>query len=674
MVFRLLLSLYLFAIVPSAFADELTVLKAQTDQPPPPKMMTAYLQDLAHRALDRRSAEYEKLKTVEQITAYQQRMREFFITQIGGFPERTPLNANIIGRQDCAGYRLEKIIYESQPGFLVTAVLYLPLGKPPYPGVLVPCGHASTGKAAPEYQRVCILLARNGLAALCYDPISQGERYQILDPRGQPLLNPKKIGMVCCYEHTMIGVGCILLGINTARYRIWDGMRSLDYLLSRADIDPQRIGCTGSSGGGLLTSYVTALDQRVSCAAPSCFLATLRWLIDHAGPDDAEYNIHDQLAYGMEHADLLMMRAPVPTLICGVTADVWAIEATWDAFREIKRLYTRMGYAERIDLIEADTKHSFSIEQRVAAVRWMRRWLLGIDDAITEPDFPIMTEAQLQCTPPGQVLQMPGARSLYDLNTELEKQFADQRHKFWSTTPKAQALQKVRQITGIRNLADLPQPAVEKADSIQRSGYVVEKLVLRPEAGIFLPALCFRPSKATDDACLYLNGQGKQMDAGPGGPIEKLVGKGHLVLAVDLRGIGETEGTSNWGEGWVPLFGPDWQDFFRAYLLVCEHAHRGRFDLCPFPGQPVRRPGTISRTSDRHRRSRPAGTARRRPGTRALCFCPPGTLPGVLVECSVHADYEEPIDQRGPQSTENLRLAGPAGHAVGRENDCCSAP
>jgi len=79
--------------------------------------------------------------------------------------------------------------------------------------------------------------------------------------------------------------------------------------------------------------------------------------------------------------------------------------------------------------------------------------------------------------------------------------------------------------------------------------------------------LCFRPSKATDDACLYLNGQGKQMDAGPGGPIEKLVGKGHLVLAVDLRGIGETEGTSNWGEGWVPLFGPDWQDFFRAYLL-----------------------------------------------------------------------------------------------------------
>ena len=92
-------------------------------------------------------------------------MREFFIAQLGGFPEHTPLNAKIIGGLARDGYRIEKIIFESQPRHYVTAALYLPLGKPPYPGVIVPCGHSANGKGAETHQRASILLAKNGLAA-----------------------------------------------------------------------------------------------------------------------------------------------------------------------------------------------------------------------------------------------------------------------------------------------------------------------------------------------------------------------------------------------------------------------------------------------------------------------------------------------------------------------------
>ncbi len=549
----------LLGCVAPARGEDLTVLKPQPGQSPPARMMTEYLRGLTHEALDRRAERYEELRTAEQLLAYQEEMRRFFVAQVGGFPERTPLNAKVVGtlaRDDC---RIEKIIYESEPGLPVTAVLYLPLAEPPYPAALVPCGHSRHGKAEEAYQRASILLARNGIAALCYDPIGQGERSQILDAKGKPRFGSTR-------EHTLVGVGSILLGINTARYRIWDGIRGIDYLVSRDDVDPKRIGCSGNSGGGTLTSYIMALDSRVVCAAPACYLTSLRWIIDAIGPQDAEQNICSQIAHGMEHADYVMMRAPRPTLICAATRDFFDIGATWQTFRQAKRFYTRMGFAERVDLIETDAEHGFSTELRVGMVRWMRRWLLGVDDAITEPDFAVLTDEELRCTPRGQVLLMNGVRSVFDLNAELEERLAEKRRRFWSATPKREALEQVREIAGIRKLTDLPTPELEELSTLQRRGYHLARLVLRPEAGISLPALLFSPPEAAADAYLYLNGEGKHVDAGPDGPIEKLVLAGHPVLAVDLRGIGETEGTSNY-KGWAPLFGPDWQDFFRAYLL-----------------------------------------------------------------------------------------------------------
>lgn len=246
-------------------ADDLRVLPEQEASARGPSALYRHLEQRANEELNRRRADYESVKTADDVAAWQRRRRDLFLNTLGGFPERGPLNAKDTGRLSGDRFRIEKILFESRPGHHVTGNLYLPETKAPYPGVIVPCGHSYNGKAADGYQKVCMLLARNGIAAFCYDPIGQGERYQTfaadgtplggdytgspgsvrqLEPiAGRPRFNPVE-------EHTLMGIGSILVGTNTAQYRIYDGMRAIDYLVGRPDIDASRIGCTGNSGWG----------------------------------------------------------------------------------------------------------------------------------------------------------------------------------------------------------------------------------------------------------------------------------------------------------------------------------------------------------------------------------------------------------------------------------------
>jgi pimeloyl-ACP methyl ester carboxylesterase len=321
-----------------------------------------------------------------------------------------------------------------------------------------------------------------------------------------------------------------------------------------------------------MTSYLMALDERIAVAAPSCYLTSFRRLMEKSGPQDAEQNICSQLAFGLGHADYVLMRAPKPTLMCCATRDFFDIEGSWDTFRRAKRFYTRMDFPQGVELVETDAEHGFSPQLRVGAVQWMRRWLLSIDEPVTEAESPVASDAELQCSPQGQVMRIDGARSAFDLNAELEAKYAEARAKFWQTTDRAAAIEEVRRITGIRKVGELPEIAAEKAGSIQRDGYRIEKLILRPEPGIALPALAFVPKQAAQEAMLYLHGDGKSVDAAAGGPIEKLAlndgGPARIVLAVDLRGIGETSRTGKPPkDDFATYFGSAWQDSFLAYML-----------------------------------------------------------------------------------------------------------
>ena len=592
----------LLAFGAAVFAEEdLTVLTVTPDGIAPGKQLEVYLRQQFYKHLDDRRAAFDALKSRADCQKWQKERQEFFVRQLGGFPQRASLNAKIVGRLEGKGYRVEKVMFESRPGHHVTANLYLPKSKAPYPGVLIPCGHSHNGKAAGGYQRISILLATNGMAAFCYDPIGQGERYQMLDFEKEhevfpmvsyrlPVPHPR-VQYLCTQEHTAMGLGSILLGSNIAQYRIWDGMRAIDYLQGREDIIAEKIGCTGNSGGGTLTAYLMALDDRIVAAAPACYLTTFRKLIDTRGPQDAEQNIFGQVAFGMDEPDYVMMRAPKPTLICAGRRDVtFDIDGTWDLFRQSKEFYARLGYAERVDLNDADLPHGFYLQQREAAARWMSRWLLGEDKvihevapaslpdpasdkelrALSEGDW---TQEDLYCSPEGQVLLMEGEKSVFQLNAEFEQELRCQRTTNWKKLTDVQRRELVRATIG-----GIGGPRFQRAEydavvphdsvgTIQRDGYSIEKLILTPEPGIHLPGLAFIPTKPNGKSCLYLHGESMKTDAAQGGPIESLVKKGQIVLAAELRGIGETETGHDKRDYGYGKFGRDVQDIFLAYLI-----------------------------------------------------------------------------------------------------------
>jgi dienelactone hydrolase len=533
---------------------------AQTSQSSAPPATTGdHLRREIHKALAVRQQEYEALKTPEQIAAYQQRRRSAMLQALGDFPEKMPLNARVTGSIPCNGYRIEKILFESRPGLVVAALLYLPDSPPPYPASLVPCGHSENGKAYDSYQRVCILLARNGIAALCYDPPGQGERAQILNGQDTPAFG-------ATIQHTLIGTGSILLGRSIATDIVWDGIRAIDYLQGRSDIDASRIACTGNSGGGTQSSYLMAIDSRITCAVPCCYLTSFARLVDTIGPQDAEQNIFGQIALGLDHADYAIMMAPRPLLYGTVTRDFFDIAGAWDNFRQAKRIYTRLGFPERVDLVEADLEHSFAKELRVPMVNWMRRWLLNVHEPVSEREAAVKSDFELNCTPAGQVMRLDGAKSLFAINGETETKLAALRRDLWQKTPRPQMLQQVRQLTGVRELDQIAAPAVEKFERRQHDGYTVTSVILRLESGIALPASLYEPSENSSEICLYLNGNGKDVDAAPGGRIEALVRSKRMVLAVDLPGIGLAAPPGEGGD-WEKCFSANFKDFFMAHLL-----------------------------------------------------------------------------------------------------------
>ncbi len=531
------------------------VLPDVIDDVTPSRMMEAYLGELRDTAFARRAKEIEAIKTPEQIKERQAWLRDYFFESLGGFPTRTPLNATIVETIEGDGFTIEKILFESQPNHYVSAMLFLPASKPPYPGVLVPCGHSANGKAYDSYQRVCMLLALNGMAALIYDPIDQGEHYQLLDENGAPLIGGT-------LGHTMTGIGSMLVGRNTATFRIWDGVRALDYLCSRNDIDPRRIGCTGNSGGGTLTSYLMALDDRIAVAAPSCYLSTLSMV----PPQDSEQDIYGQIAMGMDHADYIHMRAPKPTLLCAATRDFFPIEGTWKAFREAKRFYTIMGHPQKIEIAEANEEHGFTKPLRQAAAQWMKRWLVGEDETIIEPDdLKPLSEEETYCAPGGQVMNIKGAKSVYDLNRDINERLAKQRKILWENATQDAARNSVRQIAGVLPLDHLAEPEIDEVRSEENDGVTVTQLILQPEPTLFLPAVKYEPKKISADPVLIVHGEGKNSDAVYEMAQQKL-GEERVVLALDPRGVGETKHVDAM-RSYHNHFNTSWRNVLLAYML-----------------------------------------------------------------------------------------------------------
>jgi hypothetical protein len=207
-----------------------------------------YIYRCSEKAFEKGDSSRDSIHDAESFEKYRANMREKFIEAIGGLPSgNSPLNARSTGFVKGDGFQIEKVIYESRAGTYVTSNLYLPDNISSARGaVIFVCGHMHNAKTEPEYQIVCQYLVHAGLVVLAQDPIGQGERFSYFEKSlGRTVESPGS------GEHDYAGLMCLPLGYAMSRYTVHDIMRSVDYLCTRPEVDPSRIGITGNSMGGL---------------------------------------------------------------------------------------------------------------------------------------------------------------------------------------------------------------------------------------------------------------------------------------------------------------------------------------------------------------------------------------------------------------------------------------
>jgi cephalosporin-C deacetylase-like acetyl esterase len=534
------LLLLLAAALHGQTAAELDFYRTLNDGRDAEQMLPRYLMGLAQEKFAERA---RRVRATTDWAAYRKAFREQVISSLGGLPERTPLNARVMGVIQRDGYRIEKVIFESQPRFYVTANLYVPrTGSAPYPAILFPLGHEGGAKAHDAWQRVLGNLARRGFVLLAWDPVGQGERIQLYDED----FRTSKLS-ASTTEHTMAGIQSILLGDSFARFTIWDGMRALDYLLSRPEVDASRVGITGNSGGGTHSSYLAALEDRIHVAAPSCYLTNWRKLLETIGPQDAEQCFPGFLGAGYDHPDFVIAFAPKPFLILSAIRDFFPILGARETFAEGQRIYDSLGAAGKLSMVEADDGHGYTLPRREAGYRWFTRWLQGREDTSPEQEVVIASEQELACTKTGQVLTSLGGESVYSLNVA-----------------RLEALRKPGSVTDLRRLTRFEKR--EKPLLVQPLGgdQRMRKLIYQTEPGIWVPAVLFEPAgEGRKPAVVVAHGRGKaaSMEA-----VRKHLDTGRVVLSIDVRGVGETGPASRRSGDWARYFG-DYHSAMTAVLL-----------------------------------------------------------------------------------------------------------
>lgn len=515
-------------------------------EPPEGARVTPYLQyqlDRAWRQDDARLAAFAALRTEAELVAKQKAMRAALLELIGGLPAvRTPLNARLTGSVPMAGYRIDKVIFESQPGLHVTALLYVPAGPVARrPAVLLPCGHAPDGKSFKNYQEIAGQLVARGYVVLSWDPVGQGERSQFWDAaKGASRYN------LVCGEHAVLGGLACLAGSTLNRHEVWDGMRALDYLLTRPEVDPARISITGTSGGGLQSAWIGALDERIAVVAPSCYVTALPMRMANRifeDPDsDGEQDPAGLVSSGIDHPGLLALVYPRPLIIASAIKDFVPIEGARRTYRELAALYGRFGKADRLGFTQGYHGHAYSPENRLAAFAFLDRFNgLPVHDSLAT--VTLLDAKELRCTPTGQVrLDLPG-RSLPELLRE------DARARPKRTAREFRAAYAGAEYPGVADW-----PVVPESHERSSRGVIAWKLVGATKAGdvhieryrlshsgsLQIPLLrIYSEGASHEQAVLDLALEGKVGPEG-WGEIVKLVEAGHDVLSFDTRGIGET--------------------------------------------------------------------------------------------------------------------------------------
>jgi dienelactone hydrolase len=503
-------------------------------------MLINKLNQYAFDYLDIRDKEISKLKTESDWIKRQKNVKEILMSLVGPFPEKTPLNPKITGVLRKDGYRVEKIIIETMPKYYLTGCLFIPdgiVGK--RPAIVNNIGHSDDAFRKESYQNVIHNLVKKGFIVFAIDPVQLGERDEYYDP-----VEKKSIIERGVPQHTYSGNQCYLSGYSVAKYHIWDGIRAVDYLLTREEVDPENIGATGLSGGGTVTSYLCAFEDRIKAYAPYNWAIYDRRLLETVGVQDSESNIFHGISEGITYPDFIEQAAPRPVLMIKSTRDYLPIQGARESYQEIKKAYKAFGKEENLQISEDDDIHAFTRKNNEATYAFFQKHLnLPGDPTESEPEY--LTVEELTVTPTGQIsTTYPDCESVFSLN----KKESEDLIKNLETSRKniTEHLNKVRtKATSLSGYSIITC----KSEAIfcgryKREGYSVELYTLSSKDDYVIPMLLFVPDgNGKYPAVVYLYPEGKSAQASVGGQIEALVKRGFIVAAPDLLGIGETKNT-----------------------------------------------------------------------------------------------------------------------------------
>ncbi|UCE46488.1 MAG: prolyl oligopeptidase family serine peptidase, partial [Phycisphaerales bacterium] len=548
-----------------------------------PRMVQEYFVRSVRRIENQANARRAALKTRADAEAYVRDVRDKIQQSFGPWPEKTPLKPRITGTVERDAYKIENIIFESRPNFLVTANLYIPKGRPfPLPGVVGTCGHSATGKMIAVYQSFAQGLAKQGYVVLIYDPIGQGERLQYPDENLE-----SKVG-VGVREHLYAGNQQFLVGEFFGSWRAWDGIRALDYLLTREEVDPKHIGVTGNSGGGTMTTWLAGVERRWTMAAPSCFVTTFRRNTENELPADTEQCPPLALALGLDHSDFLAAMAPKPIVILAKEGDYFDARGSEEAYSRLRELYKLLGAEENIELFIGPGYHGYSQESREAMYKLFNR-TTGISDTYAEPELVIEKDETLYCAPQGQVCTLD-SRPVYSFTKELSQALAAKRRK---RIPLKTLKRDIAKVLGFRGAA-----AFQSANTVPEYRIMREwrsrkfpksrwtTYLVDTEPGIHAVVyrlsderLLSRPPKGQKRAILYISHQSSDAELRDEPLIKELIGAepDSAVYTCDVRGIGESQPDTCNENSYLTAYGSDY--FYAIHSIML-----GK----PYPGQRTR--------------------------------------------------------------------------------------
>jgi hypothetical protein len=473
-------------------------------------------------------------------------------------PTRTPLNAVVHGRIDGDDYTVEKVYFESMPGFFVTGSLFRPknsqTGGKKIPAILCPHGHwdearfrllgdaelkkelASGGERLPNggrsiFQSLGVQLARMGCVALVYDMIGYCDNKQISFDvahkfaKQRPEMSTRENwGLFSPQAETHAQS---IMGLQT-----WNSMRALDFLTSLPEVDPQRLGCTGASGGGTQTMILSALDPRITVECPAVMVST-------AMQGGCTCENASLLRVDTGNIEFAALFAPKPL---GMTAaNDWTKEMETKGYPELRTHYTMMGAPDHVALwAMLQFGHNYNALSREKIYGWFNKhFALGLSDAqLAEREYNVLSREQLSVWDAEHPVPSGGA----DFERKLLRWWhddAEAQQKKNATTLRLEAWRGVVR----RDFADALSWQIKAERAADAKGPVTARLIANETFGESVPISALDPKKPSGQIALWLSDAGKNgLFAANGQPrteVQRLLDAGASVIGVDLFMQGE---------------------------------------------------------------------------------------------------------------------------------------